>query len=273
MPSSPSFKRWLLPWPRSIASRSLAAAALGNRPWHTPWPRSRVCGTSRWTAWRGFQGGRIVIARSSRQCCPSRSKRRRHTEGTQSSIPCTGFRAHNYTTHTHTHTYCRHMDTNLRTYIHTYIHIHTHRCISTCRDTYIEYSHIRIFLLRAARQAQGGFTIDGNYFNATGGFVWDEVEVVVWLDLDFWVVLTRAVWRTLKRMICRIECCNGNYEHPGLLFTGDSVITWVIKVHHLQEEKLRRMREKHQHQPFFVRIRCPQDVDRLVQLVRSEVGL
>ncbi|CAE7210761.1 ubiB [Symbiodinium sp. CCMP2456] len=122
-------------------------------------------------------------------------------------------------------------------------------------------------------KAQGGFTIDGNYFNATGGFVWDEVEVVVWLDLDFWVVLTRAVWRTLKRMICRIECCNGNYEHPGLLFTGDSVITWVIKVHHLQEEKLRRMREKHQHQPLFVRIRCPQDVDRLVQLVRLEVGL
>ena len=125
VPSSPSFKRWLLPWPRSIASRSLAAAALGNQPWHTPWPRSRVCGTSRWTALRGFQGGRIVIARSSRQCCPSRSKRRRHTESTQSRIPCTGFRAHNYTTHTHT--YCRHMDTNLRTYIRTYIHIHTHR--------------------------------------------------------------------------------------------------------------------------------------------------
>ena len=113
--------------------------------------------------------------------------------------------------------------------------------------------------------------MDGNYgLKTTKRLVWEDIEVVVWLDLDFFIVLGRAFWRTAYRTICRVECCNGNYEHPGLLLTKDSVIYYVLTRHHLMAERVLRLRQDYPQQ-LLVRLRCPKDVDLLWHLVEQEV--
>jgi adenylate kinase family enzyme len=87
---------------------------------------------------------------------------------------------------------------------------------------------------RVAEAAAGEcWVIDGNY-SAVRDIVWARADTVVWLDLPRRTVMRRIIWRTLRRVACRIELWNGNRERWRNFFTVDpqeSVIMWAWTRH------------------------------------------
>src|SRR5262245_54009030 len=56
------------------------------------------------------------------------------------------------------------------------------------------------------------WVVDGNYRNDAQDLLWERVDTVVWLNYSFPVTLYRVVSRTLRRVVTRQKCCNGNQE-------------------------------------------------------------
>lgn len=72
------------------------------------------------------------------------------------------------------------------------------------------------------------WVVDGNYAQVRD-LVWARVDLVVWLDLPFPLVLWRIVTRTLRRTLTGEPVCNGNRERfVTSFFSRESVIWWAI---------------------------------------------
>jgi adenylate kinase family enzyme len=76
----------------------------------------------------------------------------------------------------------------------------------------------------------GHWTIDGNY-SAVRDLIWEKVDTIVWLDLPFWPVFLRIVWRTVKRIVTREKLWNNNVEGLDALIGKYGMPMWVIKTH------------------------------------------
>jgi len=72
------------------------------------------------------------------------------------------------------------------------------------------------------------WVIDGNS-TFVRDIIWPRTEVIVWLDYSLPVVLSRVIWRTLRRAIFREPCCNGNRESLWRAFSSDSVVLWALR--------------------------------------------
>lgn len=75
-----------------------------------------------------------------------------------------------------------------------------------------------------------GWVVDGNY-SAVRGLVWDRVDAVVLLDYAWPVVMSRVIRRTIRRLITRERCCNGNRENIRRVLSRDSIIVWVLRTY------------------------------------------
>jgi adenylate kinase family enzyme len=85
----------------------------------------------------------------------------------------------------------------------------------------------------AARAAEDGWVIDGNY-SAVRPVVWARADTVVWLDLPRRTVMRQLTWRTVRRALTRQELWNGNREPVANFFRWDpeqSVISWAWHKH------------------------------------------
>jgi adenylate kinase family enzyme len=72
------------------------------------------------------------------------------------------------------------------------------------------------------------WVLDGNYVK-TIPIKWKRVQMVIYLDLPFHIVLYRIIKRSLIRSIMKEELWNGNRETIWKhLFTRDSMILWTI---------------------------------------------
>jgi hypothetical protein len=72
--------------------------------------------------------------------------------------------------------------------------------------------------------------IDGNY-SAVRHRVWEAADTVIFLDMSFYLVLSRLVLRTVRRVITQEELWNGNREPFSNLYSLDpqvSVIAWTV---------------------------------------------
>ena len=85
----------------------------------------------------------------------------------------------------------------------------------------------------AARAAEDGWVIDGNY-SAVQPIVWARADTVVWLDPPRRTVMRQVIWRTLRRAVTRQELWNGNRE-PLTNFLSlvpeKSIISWAWHNH------------------------------------------
>jgi adenylate kinase family enzyme len=77
---------------------------------------------------------------------------------------------------------------------------------------------------------QGDWTIDGNY-RVVRDVIWDKVDTIVWLDLPFWPVFLRIVWRTVKRIVTREKLWNNNVEGLDALVGKYGMPMWVVQTH------------------------------------------
>jgi adenylate kinase family enzyme len=70
-----------------------------------------------------------------------------------------------------------------------------------------------------------------------------QADTIVWLDLPRRIVMTRVIWRTIRRVLTREELWNGNKEPWTNLYHWDpelNVIRWTWVTHPERREKYRR---------------------------------
>ena len=78
-----------------------------------------------------------------------------------------------------------------------------------------------------AATAGDRWVVDGNYARATD-LVWPKSTAVIWLNLGFAIVFSRAVKRTFRRIYTREELWAGNRESLSVL-DRDWIPWWVIR--------------------------------------------
>jgi adenylate kinase family enzyme len=89
--------------------------------------------------------------------------------------------------------------------------------------------------LRAWTDGPGadGWVIDGNWTSHVG-YLFDDADLVVWLDYPRWVVMPRIMWRALSRWTTRRELWHGNRESLTNMLSRDptrNIVLWSWTQH------------------------------------------
>ena len=115
--------------------------------------------------------------------------------------------------------------------------------------------------------------LDGNY-TRTIPIKWKRVQMVVYLDLPFHVVLYRIVKRSLLRGIRKEDLWHGNRETVWKhLFTSDSMILWTIRTFKKNRKKYSELfaRKEYSHIKF-VRLSNKEEVESFPELVEKLIN-
>ena len=70
--------------------------------------------------------------------------------------------------------------------------------------------------------------------------MWARADTVVILDLPRHAVMRQVIWRTVRRVVLRVELWNGNRERWRNLFARDpqeSVIVWAWHRHSVYRDR------------------------------------
>jgi adenylate kinase family enzyme len=73
----------------------------------------------------------------------------------------------------------------------------------------------------------------GNY-SVVRDLLWNQAEVLIWLDYSFHIVLWRLLNRTIRRIATQEELWNGNRERLSSqikFWSNDSLINWLLKTY------------------------------------------
>jgi len=109
------------------------------------------------------------------------------------------------------------------------------------------------------------WVLDGNY-SKTQSIKWNRVQMVIYLDLPFHIVLYRIIRRSLRRGIRKEELWHGNKETVlQHLFTRNSMILWAIKTFHQNRKEYPKLFEKPEYSHIkFLRLRSDKEVEDFV---------
>jgi adenylate kinase family enzyme len=118
--------------------------------------------------------------------------------------------------------------------------------------------------------SQERWITDGNY-GAVREVIWPRATAVAWLNYPFWLVFSRALWRTARRALTGEELYSGNRESLGKAFLSrDSILLWIITSHWRQRREYRRLEETECcPQLRFFEFRRPAQASRFLAQVRA----
>jgi adenylate kinase family enzyme len=128
--------------------------------------------------------------------------------------------------------------------------------------------------LVADRVVADRWVVDGNY-SRVRDLVWPRATAVVWLDYPFPLVFSRALRRTVSRVVTGEALHGGNRESFRRSFLStDSMLHWVIATHGHNRRKFGRLRSSDEwaHLPFAV-LRGPGQARELLADVSSTVSV
>ncbi len=78
---------------------------------------------------------------------------------------------------------------------------------------------------------QDRWVIDGNY-GKVRDIVWPRATHLVWLNYPFRTIFSRALRRTLRRVVSREELFAGNRESlMRALFNPEAIVWWVLRTY------------------------------------------
>jgi adenylate kinase family enzyme len=86
------------------------------------------------------------------------------------------------------------------------------------------------------------WVVEGNY-RAVRDLTWSRADLVVILDRPRWVVMTRLVRRTARRLLHREVLWNGNCESLRNLFSRDAernILLWSWRTHQRYHDEVPR---------------------------------
>ncbi len=114
------------------------------------------------------------------------------------------------------------------------------------------------------------WALDGNY-SRVRDIVWARATHVIWLNYDFSVVMSRALRRTIRRLVTREELYSGNRESFRLAFLDrESILLVVIRTHGRRRREYRELctREDFPHLSF-TELRHPREADALLAALEA----
>ena len=127
-------------------------------------------------------------------------------------------------------------------------------------STYEEFSHK---IQKAV--IEDDWVLDGNY-SRIEDIKWQRVQMVVFLDLPFHLVLYRIISRSLIRGYTGQKLWAGNDETIWKhLFTQDSMIWYVIKTFHKRRKRYTSLFDKMKNSKIqFIRLRSKKEVEGFI---------
>ncbi|MAR37242.1 MAG: adenylate kinase [Chloroflexi bacterium] len=87
------------------------------------------------------------------------------------------------------------------------------------------------------------WVLDGNYLRLYDDEeIRKKVQVLIWIDLPLYIILYRIILRTFKRVITKEKLWGKNTETFRMnFFSKDSIILYVIKVHHNNRKNILKL--------------------------------
>lgn len=83
--------------------------------------------------------------------------------------------------------------------------------------------------------------LDGNYGSARE-FIWNRATTIIILNLPFYHIFYRAIFRTLKRILTKEAIFNSNVEtFNNAFFSMDGIPYWVIKTYRKHKKKYKQL--------------------------------
>src|SRR4029079_3393046 len=83
-----------------------------------------------------------------------------------------------------------------------------------------------------------GWVIDGGYRRKIGHLVFEQADVVVWIDLPIHVWFPRLIRRTVRRMRGKEELWNGDRESLRHAIVGrDALIPYAVRAHFTRRKR------------------------------------
>ena len=80
--------------------------------------------------------------------------------------------------------------------------------------------------------AGDGWVIDGGYRGKIGNVVWEQADVIVWIDLPLHVWMPRLLRRTVRRLHGQEELWNGNRETiRGAFIEWNGLFPYALRTH------------------------------------------
>ena len=120
----------------------------------------------------------------------------------------------------------------------------------------------------ALAAAPEGWVVDATYTGKLGNLFYERADTLVWLDLPLSLCLRRIWIRTWHRILKREELWHGNRESiRNAFFVKDSLFRGAIRSHRGNPAKVPDRASDHP-QLQLLRLRSPQEVDRLIDVVR-----
>jgi adenylate kinase family enzyme len=114
------------------------------------------------------------------------------------------------------------------------------------------------------------WVVDGNYTNDAQDLVWGRADTVVWLNYSYPVTIYRIVSRTLRRLVTREECCNGNRESLRLALSRDSIIWWALRTYHRRRAEIpARLAAMEKRGALIIRLHSPREANRWLARLAS----
>lgn len=123
-------------------------------------------------------------------------------------------------------------------------------------------------LVQAAVRAEQ-WVIDGNY-GSVRHLVWPRASAIVWLNYPLRTVLSRAVRRTVRRVLTREVLFAGNTESAMVsFFSRDGIPAWVLRTYWRRRREYPALlsEERYRHLDLF-EIRTPAQAGALLEAVK-----
>ena len=116
------------------------------------------------------------------------------------------------------------------------------------------------------------WVVDGNYRRQVSGLFLPRATAVVWLNLGFRTVFSRAMGRTFRRLWTREELWAGNREGLRNLLDPEGIPLWVIRTFHRRRRAYAKLfGDSGPKRPYrVIELRTTREVKRFLEKVRLD---
>lgn len=111
----------------------------------------------------------------------------------------------------------------------------------------------------------------GNYSGVQDKYL-ALADTVIWLDYSLPVIMSRAMRRTLRRVIRGELCCNGNRETWRGVFSRDSIFLWVLKTYRKRRKSASELHAAGASHFQMLRFQSPREAARWLETVAHQPG-
>jgi len=85
--------------------------------------------------------------------------------------------------------------------------------------------------------------VTGSYQTLLKDTIWQEANLIVWLDYPLNLILRRYFIRTFKRVVLKEKCCGKNYETLSKTFSKESLFLWIFKTYWKRKKRMQDWKE------------------------------